>query len=30
VHAEHDRFRAECGPFWTQVRIFDSVTPPTL
>ena len=27
VHSEHDRFRAECGSFWTQVRIFDSVTP---
>jgi len=26
VHPEHDRFRAECGSFWTQVRIFDSVT----
>jgi Stress responsive A/B Barrel Domain len=25
VHPEHDRFRAECGPFYTQVRIFDSV-----
>ena len=27
VHPEHDRFRAECGTFWTQVKIFDSVTP---
>jgi hypothetical protein len=26
VHPEHDRFRAECGTFWTQVRIFDSVS----
>lgn len=25
VHPEHDRFRAECGTFWTAVRIFDSV-----
>jgi Stress responsive A/B Barrel Domain len=24
VHPEHDRFRAECGTFWTHVRIFDS------
>jgi hypothetical protein len=21
----HDRFRAECGGFWTSVRIYDSV-----
>ena len=27
VHPVHDQFRAECGSFWTQVRIFDSVTP---
>ena len=26
VHPDHDRFRAECGTFWTQVRIFDSVS----
>ncbi len=26
VHPEHDRFRAECAGFWTQVRIFDSVS----
>lgn len=26
VHPEHDRFRAECGTFWTQVRIFDSIS----
>jgi hypothetical protein len=26
VHPEHDRFREECGGFWTKVRIFDSVT----
>ena len=26
VHPVHDRFRAECGAFWTTVRIFDSVT----
>ena len=25
VHPVHDRFRDECGAFWTQVRIFDSV-----
>lgn len=27
VHPEHDRFRAECGTFWTKVQIYDSVTP---
>ena len=27
VHPEHDRFRNECGSFWHQVKIFDSVTP---
>lgn len=27
VHPEHDRFRIECGSFWHQVKIFDSVTP---
>jgi hypothetical protein len=26
VHPVHDRFRAECGTFWTTVRIYDSVT----
>jgi len=26
VHPVHDRFRDECGAFWTTVRIFDSVT----
>ena len=26
VHPVHDRFRDECGGFWTTVRIFDSVT----
>lgn len=26
VHPVHDRFREECGPFWTQVRIHDTVT----
>jgi hypothetical protein len=25
VHPVHDRFREECGTFWTTVRIFDSV-----
>ena len=25
-HPVHDRFRKECGTFWTAVRIFDSVT----
>jgi hypothetical protein len=25
VHPVHDRFRAECGGFWTAVRIYDSV-----
>ena len=24
-HPVHDRFRKECGEFWTAVRIFDSV-----
>ena len=27
VHPVHDRFRERCAPFWTRVRIFDSVTP---
>ena len=26
VHPVHDRFREECGGFWTSVRIFDSVS----
>ena len=26
IHPVHDRFRAECGGFWTAVRIYDSVT----
>jgi hypothetical protein len=26
VHPVHDKFRAECGGFWTTVRIYDSVT----
>jgi hypothetical protein len=26
VHPVHDKFRAECGGFWTRVRIYDSVT----
>ena len=26
VHPVHDRFRAECGGYWTSVRIYDSVT----
>ena len=26
VHPVHDRFRAECGGLWTEVRIFDSVS----
>jgi hypothetical protein len=26
THPVHDRFREECGAFWTTVRIFDSVT----
>ena len=26
VHPVHDRFRQECGTFWTTVRIFDSAT----
>jgi hypothetical protein len=25
AHPVHDRFREECGGFWTTVRIFDSV-----
>jgi hypothetical protein len=26
VHPVHDRFRKECGGFWTTVRIYDSVS----
>ena len=26
VHPVHDRFREECGAFWTTVRIYDSVS----
>jgi hypothetical protein len=26
VHPVHDQFRAECGGYWTTVRIYDSVT----
>jgi stress responsive alpha/beta barrel protein len=26
VHPVHDKFREECGKFWTTVRIYDSVT----
>lgn len=26
VHPVHERFRTECGAFWTTVRIFDSVS----
>jgi hypothetical protein len=26
VHPVHDRFRKECGSFWTTVRIYDSVS----
>ena len=26
VHPVHDRFRDECGSFWSTVRIFDTVT----
>lgn len=26
VHPVHDRFREECGNYWTTVRIYDSVT----
>jgi hypothetical protein len=27
THPVHDRFRTECGNFWTAVRIFDSIGP---
>ena len=26
VHPVHDRFREECGGYWSAVRIYDSVT----
>lgn len=26
VHPVHERFRGECGSFWSTVRIFDSVS----
>jgi hypothetical protein len=26
AHPVHDRFRAECGGFWTAVRIYDSIS----
>lgn len=26
VHPVHDRFRDECGGYWSSVRIFDTVT----
>lgn len=26
VHPVHDRFRSECGQFWTSMRIYDSVS----
>jgi hypothetical protein len=26
VHPVHDQFREECHTFWTQVRVFDSVS----
>lgn len=26
VHPVHERFRVECGAFWTSVKIFDSVS----
>jgi hypothetical protein len=26
THPIHDRFRKECGGFWTSVRIYDSVS----
>lgn len=26
IHPVHDQFRAECGTFWSQVRIFDSLS----
>jgi hypothetical protein len=28
VHPVHDRFRKDCGSYWTAVRIFDSVSVP--
>jgi hypothetical protein len=29
VHPAHDRFREECGSYWTAVRIYDSVSVPS-
>ena len=26
THPVHDRFRDECAPFWTSVRIYDALT----
>jgi hypothetical protein len=26
VHPVHDRFRKQCGSFWTTVRIYDSIS----
>lgn len=26
IHPVHDTFRAQCSPYWTTVRIYDSVT----
>lgn len=26
THPVHDRFREECGGFWTSVRIYDSIS----
>jgi hypothetical protein len=26
IHPVHDRFREDCGGFWTAIRIYDSVT----
>ena len=28
-HPVHDKFREECGGFWTAVRIYDSITEET-
>ena len=29
VHPVHDRFREECGSFWSAVRIYDSISDTT-
>ena len=29
VHPVHDRFREECGQFWSAVRIYDSISDTT-